>query len=87
MLLKVRGGLAGSVSTPRCSHRTHHARKVISEIDGLRGIFEREGVLTVADAECRRFSRYAFAQLLKEGLLMLVSRGVYSHADARDDEL
>jgi len=56
------------------------------EHEKLRRVFARAGVLAVSDAKCRCFSRYAFSQLMKEGFLTRVSRGVYAHAGRRTRE-
>ena len=58
----------------------------MGEIDELKKLFEQEGVLAVGEAKCRGFSRYAFSQLMKDGFLSRVSRGVYAHAGARTRE-
>ena len=55
----------------------------MNETEQLKKIFEQEGVLAVTDEKCRGFSRYAFSQLVKSGVLTRAARGVYTHAGER----
>jgi len=58
----------------------------MTELEKLKRVFARAGVLAVSDAKCRSFSRYAISKLVKDGFLMRVSRGVYAHAGERTRE-